>query len=157
MNYRIEQREAFQVFGVYTEISTSQEQAFKQVPLFFKKCDEDGTTDSINDLLGRFHDNYTISAMYDFSETIFKYMLCNFLPKGLSIPSNFTTLSAPSSTWAIFDVPNCDMQSMWKRIWTEWFPTSEFEAAEGVQFEMYYGLANHQNGFGEIWIPVRKK
>ena len=46
---------------------------------------------------------------------------------------------------------------MWKRIWTEWFPTSEFEVIEGVQFEMYYGLAKHKNGFGEIWIPVKKK
>jgi AraC family transcriptional regulator len=157
MKYRIEQREAFEVFGKYTEISTDQDKAFEQVPLFFKSCDEDGTTDAINELLGRFDDNYTISAMYDFSETAFKYMLCNYLPKGLSVPTRFTTLSVPGSTWAIFDVPGCEMQSMWKRIWSEWFPTSEFEAIEGVQFEMYYGLAKHQNGFGEIWIPVKKK
>lgn len=157
MNYRIEQREAFDVFGVYTEISTDQEKAFDQVPLFFRRCDEDGTTDAINDLLGRFNDNYTISALYDYSETTCKYMLCNYLPKGLSIPSRFTTLSVPPSTWAIFDVPESEMQSMWKRIFSEWFPTSEYEAIEGIQFEMYYGLAKHKNGFGEIWIPVKKK
>ena len=157
MNYRIEQREAFELFGVFTEISTNQEKAFEQVPLFCKKCDEDGTTDTINDLLGRFHDNYTVSALYDFTETTFKYMLCNYLPKGLLIPSKFTTLSVPTSTWAIFDVPGCEMQSMRKRIWSEWFPTSEFEAIEGNQFEMYYGLAQHKNGFGEIWVPVKKK
>ena len=157
MNYRIEQREAFEVFGVYTEISTDQEKAFDQVPLFCKRCDDDGTTDAINELLGRFHDNYTISALYDYSETSFKYMLCNYLPKGLSIPSRFTTIFVPSSTWAIFDVPEWEMQSMWKRIWSEWFPTSEFEAIEGIQFEMYYGLAKHKNGFGEIWIPIKKK
>ena len=157
MNYRIEKREAFDVFGIYTEISTDQEKAFAQVPMFFKRCDDDGTTDTINHLLGRFDDNYTISALYDYSETKFKYMLCNYLPKGLSIPARFTTLSVPATTWTIFDVPGCEMQSFWKRIWTEWFPTSEFEAMEGIQFEMYYGLANHKNGFGEIWIPVKKK
>jgi AraC family transcriptional regulator len=157
MNYRIEQRESFNVFGVFAEISTDQEKAFDQVPLFFKRCDEDGTTYAINDLLGRFHDNYTISALYDYSETSFKYMLCNYLPRGLSIPARFTTISVPATTWAIFDVPGCEMQSFWKRIWSEWFPTSEFEATEGIQFEMYYGLANHKNGFGEIWIPVKKK
>ncbi|ACL76998.1 AraC family transcriptional regulator [Ruminiclostridium cellulolyticum] len=157
MNYRIEQREAFNVFGVYTEISTDQEKAFDQVPLFFKRCDDDGTTDAINNLLGRFDDNYTISALYDYSETTFKYMLCNYLPKDLSIPSRFTTLVVPPSTWAIFDVPECETQSIWKRIFTEWFPTSEFEAIEGIQFEMYYGLAKHKNGFCEIWIPVKKK
>lgn len=81
MNYRIEQREAFKLFGVYTEISTDKEKAFEQVPLFCKRCYEDGTTDTINDLLGRFHDNYTVSALYDFTETTFKYMLCNYLPQ----------------------------------------------------------------------------
>lgn len=157
MNYRIEERESFDIFGVYTEISTDQEKAFDQVPLFCKKCDDDGTTDTINNLLGRFDDNYTISALYDYSETTFKYMLCNHLPKGLSIPPRFTTLSVPSSTWAIFDVSNLEMQSIWKRIFSEWFPTSEYEAIEGIQFEMYYGLAKHKNGFGEVWIPVKKK
>ena len=48
------------------------------------------------------------------------------------------------------------MQPMWKRIWQEWFPTSGYEAVEGVFFEMYYGLARHENGFGEIWIPVKR-
>lgn len=157
MNYRIERRDSFKVFGVYTEISTDSKTAFEQVPQFCRKCDEDRVPDDINELLGRFHDNYTISALYDFSETTFKYMLCNYLPKGLSIPSKFTTLTIPSTTWAIFDVPGCDMQSMWRRVWTEWFPTSGYEMAEGAQFEMYYGLARHENAFGEIWVPVRKK
>lgn len=157
MKYRIVQRKAFEVFGVNKEIDAEQEKAFKQVPEFFKQCDEDGTTDTLNELLGRFHDNYTISALYDREDTKFKYMLCNYFPKDLSIPSGFTTLSVPQSTWVIFDVPNSDMQSVWKRIWSEWFPTSEYEAIEGPQFEMYYGLATHNNGFGEIWIPVRRK
>ncbi len=31
------------------------------------------------------------------------------------------------------------------------------EAIEGIQFEMYYELAKHKNGFGQIWIPIKKK
>ena len=46
---------------------------------------------------------------------------------------------------------------MCKRIWSEWFPPSEFEAIEGIQFEMYYVLAKHKNGFGGIWLPIKKK
>lgn len=156
MKYRIEQREAFEVFGLFTEISTDSDEAFKQVPAFCKKCDEDGTVDEMNELLGRLDDNYTISALYDYSDTTFKYMICNYLPKGLSLPKKFSTLSVPKTTWVIFDVPGFEMQSVWKRIWSEWFPTSEYEVAEGIQFEMYYGLARHENGFGEIWIPVKK-
>ncbi len=157
MKYRIEQREAFEVFGICSEISTDREEAFEQVPQFFKQCDEDGTTNELNELLGRFHDCYTISALYDYKETSFKYMLCNYLPKGLAIPPKFQTLTVPASTWAIFDVPECEMQDIWVRIWTEWFPSSAYEMDKGVQFEMYYGLAKHENAFGEIWVPVRKK
>ena len=94
--------------------------------------------DEINELLGRFEDNYTISALYDYKEETFKYMLCQFLPKGLKIP-------------------NGDVQGMWKRIWTEWFPTSGYESVKGVSFEMYYGLASHHNAHAEIWVPVMKK
>ena len=157
MNYRIEEREAFTVFGVYTEISTDQETAFRQVPQFFRKCDEERVPDAINKLLGRFHDHYTISVLFDYTETTVKYMLCSFLPEGLSPPAKFTTLDVPAATWAIFDVPGQDTQETWKRIWNEWFPVSEYETLEGPQLEMYYGLARHDNGFGEIWVPVKKK
>ncbi len=157
MKYRITQRESFRVFGVCTEISTEQETAFQQVPQFFRKCDEDLVPDEINELLGRFHDNQTISALYDHSEHTFKYMLCQFLPKGVTVPDKFTVLEVPAATWAVFDVPNCEIQAMWRRIWAEWFPTSGYELVEGAQFEMYYGLASHGNVFGEIWIPVKKK
>ena len=156
MNYRMIQREEFQVFGLSATISTNQEKAFRQVPEFFRKCDEEHVPDEINALLGRFHDNHTLSAIYHQTEDSYQYMLCQFLPKGLSIPDKFTVLTVPQSTWAIFDVPDCEMQEMWKRIWSEWFPTSGYEAVNGVSFEMYYGLASHGNVFGEIWIPVQK-
>lgn len=157
MNYRITHREAFQVFGVYTVVSTDTEKAFEQVPQFFRKCDEELVPDEINALLGRFHDNHTISALYDHSENTFKYMLCNFLPNCISVPDKFTVLNVPASIWAVFDAPSGDMQPMWRRIWAEWFPASEYEAIAGISFEMYYGLASHGNVFGEIWIPVKKK
>ena len=157
MNYRIMQREKFRVFGVYTEISRDMEAAFQQIPQFCRKCDEDLVPDEINGLLGRFDDNYTISALYDYSEETFKYMLCQFLPKGLTIPDKFTVLDIPAETWAVFDVPGGDAQGTWRRIWTEWFPASGYESVDAASFEMYYGLARHNNAHMEIWVPVKKK
>ena len=126
------------------------------MPEFYRRCDEERVPDAINALLGRFADNYTLSALYDHTEEGHKYMLCQFLPQGIAVPPRFSVLDVPAATWAVFDVPDCDMQPMWKRIWQEWFPTSGYEAVEGVFFEMYYGLARHENGFGEIWIPVKR-
>ena len=154
---RILQREAFEVFGKYTEVSTIQAEAFEQVPRFFKECDENGVTESINAVLGRFSDNYTLSCLYDHTETTFKYMLCQYKPNGIAIPEYFTTLAIPAATWAVFDVPDMEMQKIWVRIWNEWFPASEYEISQDIHFEMYYGLARHENSFGEIWVPVTIK
>ncbi|EPR09493.1 AraC family transcriptional regulator [Ruminiclostridium papyrosolvens] len=155
MDYRIEKREPFEMFGVSGLISRDMEKAFAEVPQFCIKCDEDGTVDLMNELLGRFHDTMLHAALYDHTETSFKYMICYNLPKGLEIPDRLTKLSVPELTWAIFQEPHCEIQNLWRRIYTEWFPTSEYEQVEGPSFEMYYGMSGYC--MGEIWIPVKKK
>ncbi|OAB27822.1 AraC family transcriptional regulator [Paenibacillus macquariensis subsp. defensor] len=155
MNYRIEQRGSFEMFGVYGLINSDQKTAFSEVPLFRKKCDDDGSVDLMNELLGRFHDTVLHAALYDHTRESFKYMVCYNLPNGLEIPERFTKLSVPPLTWAIFPETQCDLQRLWERIYSEWFPTSEYEQVEGPSFEMYYGMAS--NVTGEIWIPVKKK
>ncbi|WP_340030366.1 AraC family transcriptional regulator [Paenibacillus sp. FSL K6-1122] len=157
MNYRIEQRDSFEMFGVYGIINADQKTAFSEVPQFRIKCDDDGSVDLMNDLLGRFGDTMLHAALYDHTKESFKYMICYHVPKGLEIPERFTKLAIPTLTWAVFPEPQCDMQKLWERIYSEWFPTSEYEQVEGPTFEMYYGMARHGNVSGEIWIPVKKK
>ena len=86
MKYRMTHREGFRVFGVWAEVSSDMQAAFQQVPAFCRRCDKDGTVDKLNHLLGRFSDNYTLSALYGHTEDSFRYMLCNFLPQGLALP-----------------------------------------------------------------------
>lgn len=155
MNYRIEQRGPFEMFGVYGLVHSNRQTAFAEVPEFRKKCDDDGSVDLMNELLGRFGDTLLHAALYDDNGESFKYMICYHLPKGLEIPEKFTKLSVPALTWAIFPEPQCDLQKLWERIYSEWFPTSGYEQVEGPSFEMYYGMAGYEAG--EIWIPVKKK
>lgn len=156
MNYRIEQKEAFQVFGVSGRIQAeSQERAFMEVPKFCIECDNNGSVDNINALLGRSHDTMLHAALFDYKEDSFKYMICQYVPNNLVIPKEYEILSVPALTWAIFPADSCNIPDIWRRIYTEWFPTSDFVEVEGPQFEMYYGKAN--NSTGEVWVPVRKK
>jgi AraC family transcriptional regulator len=157
MNYRIEQKEAFEVFGIYGNIRSDMKEAFVDVPQFCKQCDENGTVDRMNELLGRFHDTYLNAALYDYNDSGFKYMICYFTPKSIPISSEYAKLHVSAHTWAIFSNQNCEIQSLWSRIYSEWFPTSEYEQDKGPTFEMYYGQASHGNGFAEIWVPVKKK
>ncbi|HIW35002.1 MAG TPA: AraC family transcriptional regulator [Candidatus Paenibacillus intestinavium] len=156
MNYRIEQREEFEMFGVFTEVSAAQQQAFVEVPKFRQQCDDDLSVDEMNDILGRFPDTMLHAALYDHTPETFKYMICYHKPKGSAISEKFTTLTVPTMTWAIFPEPICDhLQKLWVRIYSEWFATSEYEQVEGPSFEMLYGMAN--NNSSEIWIPVKKR
>ncbi|MCL1820389.1 MAG: AraC family transcriptional regulator [Oscillospiraceae bacterium] len=162
MNYRIEQREAFEVFGVYGTVGSNMEKAFTDVSEFVTKELEKGTWDSFNDLLGRPHDTWYHAALFGHTDTTFKYMICYYTPPGLEIPENYTRLSVQAQTWAIFpaaDGSNNKMHDIWRRIYSEWFPTSEYEQAEAPSFEMYYGYGRGDsgNGVSEIWIPIKKK
>lgn len=155
MNYRIEKRAAFEVFGIYAELSSNMEQAFAEVPVFITQRVKDGTWDRFNDLLGKPHDSCFPVALFDHTETSFKYMVCNYLPPELNIPEEYTRLKVREQLWAIFTVPKNEMSNIWRRIYSEWFPTSEHEQVKAPTFEMYYGYGSV--GMSEIWIPVKNK
>ena len=162
MNYRMEQREAFEVFGVYGVVSSNMEQAFLDVNQFIQKELDAGTWDRFNDLLGRPRDTWYHAALFGHTETAFKYMICYYAPPNLEIPETYTRLKVPAQTWAIFsasDGPNDQMHDVWRRVYSEWFPTSGYEQVEGPSFEMYYGYGRGDSGHGsaEIWIPVKKR
>lgn len=157
MQYRIESKDAFKMFGVIGEIkSNSMEGAFAEVPKFCIQCDEDGTVTRMNNVLSRTPNSMLHAALFDHTDTGFKYMICYHLQPEMHIPSEFKQISVQTLTWAIFPAINLEMQDVWRRIYSEWFPTSDFEQVEGPSFEMYYGESD-KNPSGEVWIPVKKK
>ena len=73
----------------------------------------------------------------------------------------FDVLNVNSGTWAVFEAigpfPET-LQDVWGRIYSEWFPSSGYEAVIGPEI-----LWNENPDTGnpkyksQIWIPVRKK
>jgi len=153
MTCKIETKSVFEMFGVYGEINSDMEKAFEEVPMFRKQCDDDDSVCEMNNLLGAEPCTMLHAALYDHTETTFKYMICQHVPEVMDIPERFTRLHVPAMTWAIFSVDDCEMQNMWRRIYTEWLPTSGYNLVGDITFEMYYGKAD--NPRGEIWIPVK--
>lgn len=70
-------------------------------------------------------------------------------------------LIVPASTYVIFDCIGKlleGQQNVWKRIFTEWFPTSNYKIADGPQMEWYSeGDMASEDYKSDIWIPVDKK
>ncbi|HFO1030942.1 MULTISPECIES: AraC family transcriptional regulator [unclassified Bacillus cereus group] len=163
MNYRIEEKEPFRIIGIT-----------KRVPIVFNGVNEEIASmwkslnpDVIQTLksLSNMEPTGIISASTNFSEGRMeeKGELDHYIGVATmkDCPEQFAQLEVAASTWAIFEAvgPFPDaLQNVWGRIYSEWFPSSNYELAEGPEI-----LWNEQkdisspNFKSEIWIPVLKK
>lgn len=74
---------------------------------------------------------------------------------------SFAKLAVPAHTWAVFEsvgpFPET-LQNIWGRIYSEWFPTSNFEPVEGPEILWNENKDMHSPAYkSEIWIPVVKR
>lgn len=67
------------------------------------------------------------------------------------VKEGMEVLVIPPSTWAVF--PNT--VEAWKRLYTEWVPTSGYELANLPCIECFY--APDHNPKDELWVPIISK
>ncbi|MHB9998805.1 AraC family transcriptional regulator [Bacillus spizizenii] len=155
MNYRIEEKEAFRIVGIK-----------KRVPIIFN---------GINPEIASMWESLDEKAINKLKE------LSNVAPSGLiSASTNFsegrmeengeldhyigaaTTKQCPNHlSQAVFEAigPFPDaMQEVWGRIYSEWFPSSNYEQIEGPEILWNEHKDVTSPSFkSEIWIPILKK
>ncbi|SDP84066.1 AraC family transcriptional regulator [Lentzea jiangxiensis] len=70
-------------------------------------------------------------------------------------PEDLETLSVPKHTWAVFkaDGPYPEtIQYMWRDVYTQWFPSNNYESVEGPS--MLHTRIDGERAEAELWIPV---
>ncbi|SFC95112.1 AraC family transcriptional regulator [Bacillus sp. OV322] len=67
------------------------------------------------------------------------------------VPEEMQTQILPPSTWAVF--PN--ITEAWKRLYSEWLPSSGYELASLPCIECYYGPGHKPRH--ELWVPIISK
>lgn len=78
-----------------------------------------------------------------------------------SIPDGLDIITIPAASWAIFEcigaMPDA-IQSLWKKIYEEWFPSTGYEQAQNIpDFEVYMpGDSDCKDYHSQIWIPIFK-
>jgi len=167
MNYKIEEKQGFEMFGVSTLISGAGdvlEQPLVEIPEFWSKCISDGTVDGIRAAAGLGGNGQLHAVLYNNqeynNEDKFSYMIGYFLPRS-GLPEGFEKLSISPQTYAIFSTGfhaygKGGIHDLWKRIWGEWFPSSNYECANGPEFRITYDRGNGMCEM-EVWVPVIKK
>ncbi|MDF2989443.1 MAG: transcription activator, effector binding [Eubacterium sp.] len=163
MNYRIEEKNAFRIAGIR-----------KRVPIVFNGVNpeiasmwQSLTPDMIGQLKGlsNIEPAGIISASVNFSEgrMMEKGELDHYIGAAttLECPGNLAGLEVAASTWAVFEAVGPfpqTLQNVWGRIYSEWFPSSNYEQTMGPEILWNeHKDVTSQNFRSEIWIPVLKR
>ncbi|MCR8868317.1 AraC family transcriptional regulator [Peribacillus frigoritolerans] len=163
MNYRIEEKEAFHIIGIKKRVPIIFNGVNPEIASMWKSLDEK----TINELknLSNVEPLGLLSASANFSEGRLeeKGELDHYIGAATTreYPDNLTQLNVDASTWAVFEAVGPfpeTLQNVWGRIYSEWFPSSNYEQREGPEILWNENKDITSPTFkSEIWIPVIKK
>ena len=163
MNYRLVEQEAFRIVGIK-----------KRVPIIFNGVNPEIAVmwQSLNNEiihtlkeLSNVNPLGIISGSANFSEGRMKEEgeLDHYIGVATTnkCPVNLTSLEVAASTWAVFKAigPFPDtLQNVWGRIYSEWFPSTNYEQLDGPEILWNKDKDTTSLTFeSEIWIPVKEK
>ncbi|WEK54367.1 MAG: GyrI-like domain-containing protein [Candidatus Cohnella colombiensis] len=162
MNYRIVNKEAFRIVG-YSKRVPMLHGVNPDIAAMWNSLDEEefARLERLSDV----EPAGLVSASANFSEGHmeeqgeFDYYIGAATTN--ACPERFAVLEVAATTWALFEAvgpfPEA-LQSVWGRIYSEWFPTSGYELAPGP--EMLRNLSRDTSSptfRSEIWIPVKMR
>jgi AraC family transcriptional regulator len=163
MNYRIEEKEAFHIIGIKKRVPIIFNGVNPEIASMWKSLDEK----TINELknLSNVEPLGLLSASANFSEGRLeeKGELDHYIGAATTreCPDNLTQLNVDASSWAVFEAVGPfpeTLQNVWGRIYSEWFPSSNYEQREGPEILWNENKDITSPTFrSEIWIPVIKK
>ena len=169
MDYRIETKEAFDVFGIETICSLKGEKGYLKPHELWEQCNKNGEYDKLlknaGDLPSYLSQElckvHAVEYYQKTQENTFPYMLCSFVSKN-SNTDGYKTIHIPAQTYVIFSSEHFTwgdeffkiLSKLQKGFYSDWLPTSNYERAEGPNFEIYGGTEEY--GYIELWYPIIK-
>lgn len=163
MNYRIVEKEAFNIVGIKKRVPIIFNGVNSEIAEMWKSLNEE----RIHQLkeLSNTEPKGIISASTNFSEERMeeKGELDHYIGVATTkeCPANLTQLKVSASTWAVFEAVGpfpAALQDIWGRIYAEWFPASNYEQAEGPEILWNENKDVSSPTFkSEIWIPVKRR
>lgn len=168
MNYRIETKEAFDVFGIETVASLTGKRGFTSPAELWQRSHRNGDYEKLCAAAGNLpeflpSDLCKVHGVENYRKTLgntYSYMLCAFVSEN-SKTKGYKIQHIPSQTYVIFTAEKFkwddifeELEKLQKRFYAEWLPTANYERADGPNFEIYGG--DREYGFLELWYPVNK-
>lgn len=162
MEYRIEEKGAFQIVGFKKRITLVFEGINPQMDSLYQQL----TMETIQQLKGLcdMEPRGILSVSANFEDRAVEgSALDQYVGVATTqpAPEGFQVLPIPPSTWAVFTVvgefPKA-LQETWGKIYAEWLPTSDYQLTGGPEILWNEGPDTSKPNFrSEIWIPVTKR
>ena len=170
MNYQIEEKPAFTIFGVSRKINRKTiilNDPKDEVANFWGEMLGSGEDDKIcqlaqNNILGLMWHGENGAAFSGYNEKVMPYLIGSFKKDGIDT-SGDTEVNIPAATWAIFRTEKTfwgsglvsnHLRETFDRIWGEWFPVSGYEHAQLPELEIF--IWDDDGEFAEVWMPIVK-
>lgn len=162
MNYKVVERQAFKVLEKVETHRIVNYENFNTIPDFWARSHRDGT---IGTLLSMTNDkSYIFGICYGnhpHNANEFEYGIGTKCGEDCIAPEGFRINEIPARTWLVFEIvgamPNA-IQDLWRKITSEFFPTSDYEPTYEMDIEAYTaGVMTAPNYRSEIWVAVVKK
>ncbi|GAB6089380.1 AraC family transcriptional regulator [Spirochaeta dissipatitropha] len=167
MKYRIVEKEAFTLSGVSIRTSQDGGDNMLSIPKFWQESAQSGLVEKLAmqhgpmGMLGICHDYNPADNCFSYSISIEKPLDSN-----VKLPDGSEDIQVPAATYAVFEsigpMPDA-IQAVWKKIYSEWFPGTDYEHAGTPDFEVYPIQADPDcdgsspDYRSEVWIPIKKK
>jgi len=162
MNYKIEEKEAFQVYGIEGIFDTANGENLAAIPRFWLDNMKSGAFEELACSANGSGGVHSVCGYRKLEGTRFPYMLC-VLRTPSSDPQGYTVVDVPKATWAIFrnephpmEETTKQVQTLIARAYTEWLPTAHFTFEDGYEFEMYHETPEGLF-YEEAWFRVIPK
>ena len=159
MKYRIVEKASFQAIGIKREFPLTDGENMAGIPKMWQELNQNGTNSTIASLNdGEIKGLLGICADYQDGRTMDYWIAAESTQ---SVPEGFSQLEVPASKWGVFEVHGAmpdAMPKVWKQIFSEWFPSNQYENAGTAELEVYpEGDPYHEEYVSEIWIPLKSK
>ena len=153
------ERDAFKIVGVKETINCNEDfSQSREIGRFWGQVSQDGTIERLAGL-NNGQISGLIGATVDYSKEnneIEYWIAAEFIG---DTPNGLSSFEIPAAKWVIFEAvgPVIDVvPEMWKKVYSEWFPSNDYEYGSGPSLEVYKSPdPTSPTAKTEIWVPVK--
>lgn len=165
MNYRIETKDTFQIICKKKQVSSKAEMTAEEISKFWNVCGADGTISALSKYIPEHNifKNCIVGASFgkDAANKEFPYAIGAYY-NGIPVSdAGLTIEEIPAHTYVVFScvgkMPEA-FSKLYQQIYSEFFPTSEYQPCGGTDFEAYPSAdVKNPEYTCEIWVAVEKR